>query len=476
MSDATRRVADGIAAGLPDPPDGMDERVLTALGAAAPRRRRRRLPAPRLRVAAGVAAVTAALAALPSTLDRTPSAAAVAIGPLTADCSQTRPGGAIEVAAVWAGSEARTFARVLQQFSKETGIKVVYHYETRDIPAKLRARVRAGCPPDVALLPQPGLLTEFARQGAIQPLDARTASLVRRSYDRVWQRLGSVDGRAFGVWFKASNKSLLWYRPSVLDRAPATWAQLRETLRALRKVSARPLAIGGADGWTLTDWFENLYLQSEGAARYDALTRHDLAWTDASVLRTLQRLADLLGDRDAVGDRAALLNRTFEAAIKDALAPGGASVLITEGDFVRSFLGADPDVAVAPFPAPRAGAPAAVVVGGDVAARFSRSRAATRLLRFLATPRAAEHWAAAGGFTSPNHGVRADQYPDPLTRVAAHHLASAPVVRFDLSDLQPTAFGATAGRGMWELFRALAAGDSAAEVAEQLEAARRRAG
>jgi len=474
--DATRRAAEQIAAGLPEPPEGMDARVLAALAAERPRRARVWRPL-HLRVAAGAAAVVLVLAALPSSLDRTDTAAAVPIAPLSASCPAKTHPGAIEVAAVWAGSEARTFARVLGQFSEQTGLKVVYRYETRNIPAKLRARVRAGCPPDVALIPQPGLLHEFAREGAVKPLDARTAALVRRDYGATWQRLGSVEGRAYGVWFKASNKSLLWYRSDAVARPPETWAELRSALAGLGARSQRPLAIGGADGWTLTDWFENLYLQIEGRARYDALTRHTLRWTDASVTRTLTKLADLLTDRAAVGPRDALLSRTFETAVRDALGPGGGSAFVSEGDFVRSFLGADPgDIAVAPFPQARAGAPRSVVVGGDVAARFSSSRAAARLLRFLASPAAAEQWARAGGFTSPNRRVGSDVYPDALTRVAANYLARAQVVRFDLSDLQPPAFGATAGQGMWELFRSLAAGAKPAEVAEQLEAARVSAG
>ena len=42
--------------------------------------------------------------------------------------------------------------------------------------------------------------------------------------------------------------------------------------------------------------------------------------------------------------------------------------------------------------------------------------------------------------------MRRAAYPDALTRRAAAALARATTVRFDLSDLQPPAFGATAGR------------------------------
>jgi alpha-glucoside transport system substrate-binding protein len=74
-------------------------------------------------------------------------------------------------------------------------------------------------------------------------------------------------------------------------------------------------------------------------------------------------------------------------------------------------------------------------------------------MRYLATAAAAEPWARAGGFLSPNRSVGPSAYPDALTRRAAATLARATTVRFDLSDLQPPAFGATAEQGMWAIFQ-----------------------
>ena len=41
-----------------------------------------------------------------------------------------------------------------------------------------------------------------------------------------------------------------------------------------------PYSIGAADGWTLTDLFENIYLRTAGAEKYDQLTKHEILWTD----------------------------------------------------------------------------------------------------------------------------------------------------------------------------------------------------
>jgi len=46
-------------------------------------------------------------------------------------------------------------------------------------------------------------------------------------------------------------------------------------------------SIGGADGWTLTDWFENVYLRTAGPEKYDQLTAHEIPWTDQSVVEEM---------------------------------------------------------------------------------------------------------------------------------------------------------------------------------------------
>ncbi|MDQ3766737.1 MAG: carbohydrate ABC transporter substrate-binding protein, partial [Actinomycetota bacterium] len=94
----------------------------------------------------------------------------------------------------------------------------------------------------------------------------------------------------------------------------------------------------------------------------------------------------------------------------------------------------------------------AVVGGGDVGVALTDNPDAQALLAFLATPEAAEVWASKGGFISPNEKLDMSVYPDEISgRIAEGVVAAAGSgsFRFDMSDLQPAEFGATAGRGMW---------------------------
>ena len=251
--------------------------------------------------------------------------------------------------------------------------------------------------------------------------------------------------------------------------------------KRLRAAGFVPWTLAGApeDAWTLTDWFENLYLRSAGPARYDALAGHRLSWTHPSVVAALERMRRILAPAFTTAPRV-FSRTTFPASVAQLFALHPRVAMLLEGDFVPGVAGPAPaqlgvDVDVFVFPGPGPGATERYVVGGGDVATLMRppSRAAVELMRFLASPRAAEVWARRGGFVSPNEQVALDAYPDGVTRTIARSLLDAgDGFHFDLSDLQPVAFGGTTGAGMWSLLRDFIAGKSdARQTATQLEAA-----
>lgn len=394
-------------------------------------------------------------------------------------------GARVEVVGVWQDAEQAAFERVLAGFEAESGATVRYTTTGgRDVGATLDARLAAGDPPDVAVIPQPGLLARYARAGAIVPLDGPTRRQVEGGYGAVWRRLATVDGRLYGVWFKAANKSLVWYSIGAFERAgvvpPTRLASLADVAGALAAAGTPPFAVSAApaDAWTLTDWFENLYLRVAGPDRYDALAERRLAWTDPTVGETLRLLADLLAAAHVAGGPDGALAATFPESVAAVFSPTPAAAMVVGGDFVagvaRGSVAATvgTDVDVFPFPEPRPER-RYVVGGGDAAVLMRDSPPGRALVRYLATPEAAETWAALGGFVSANEDVDLAAYPDAVSRRAARALLEAgDGLRFDLSDLQPVGFGGTTGQGMGAILRDFLAGPGdAAATADRLEQA-----
>lgn len=417
--------------------------------------------------AAGLATAIAACGTAPTTTPTTPAA------------GKSLDGVRIEVVAKWTGEEQKNFEQVLKAFSDQTGARVVYASTGEDTGAYLGPRVTSGNPPDVAILPQPGLVKQYADQKALKPLDDAVRKQLDDNYTDYWKRLGSADGRLYGVLVKAAHKSLIWYRQSAFDEAgakpPATWDELMTTAQTIADAGTPPFSFCGASGWTLTDLFENIYLSTAGPEKYDQLAAHEIPWTDASVGVALTRMAEIFRRPEFVnGGASGALQTDFPTCVTQLYGQRKAAMVI-EADFVAVSAveaGATIGEEAKTFPFPKVGETAPVVLGGDIAVVMKESPAAQRLLAFLASKEGGEIWARLPGYLSPNRNVSPDTYPDPLTRQLGQTIVSAgEAVRYDMSDLAPSAFGGTDGKGEWKLLQDLLRDPSGVKkIQRQLEA------
>ena len=369
--------------------------------------------------------------------------------------------GTVSVMAVWTGPEQASFQAVLDGF-KEANPDVTVNYTSAgdQLPTQLSTAVEGGNPPDIAVLPQPGLMTDFAKKDALKPLDFAKDDIQTNMGDSAIE-LGSVDGTLYGFLFKAANKSTVWYNVAAFEDAgvepPTTWDEFLEAAKTINASGVPAYSIGGADGWTLTDLFENIYLRSAGAEKYDQLSKHEIPWTDQSVKDALTEMGKVLSDTDNIaGGSAGALQTDFPTSVSNVFSASPKAAQVMEGDFVPGVvehgLEAETDYNVYAFPE-IGDSGAAVVGGGDTVVMFNDSPAAQALIKYLASADAAEIWAKRGGFASLNKEVDSSVYPDAITQTTAGALGEAEVFRFDLSDLQPAAFGGTVGQGLFKLFQ-----------------------
>ncbi|MET7381091.1 ABC transporter substrate-binding protein [Streptomyces sp. NPDC005526] len=370
-------------------------------------------------------------------------------------------GTTLEVAAVWTGAEQTNFKKVLAEFEKRTGAKVTFVPAQDPIINFLGSKIAGGQPPDVALLPQPGAIKQAVDKKWAKPLGAEARAQLAKNYSQGWQDIGTVGGKQYGVYYKAANKSLIWYNAQVFENAgaqePKTWKDLLSTAQKVYDSGVTPFSVGGADGWTLTDWFENVYLSQAGPEKYDQLAQHKIKWTDPSVKDALTTLAQVWGKKDYLaGGPDGALQTEFPASVTQTFTGGDQpkAAMVYEGDFAQVNIGetkAKVGTGAKVFPFPAVGGTAPVVSGGDAAVVLKDSKAAQALVTFLASPDAATIQAKLGGYLSPNKNVPDSAYPNAVQqRIAKALIASGDSFRFDMSDQAPQAFGGTPGKGEWK--------------------------
>ncbi|MFF3646118.1 ABC transporter substrate-binding protein [Streptomyces sp. NPDC002564] len=370
-------------------------------------------------------------------------------------------GESVSVSAVWGGAERKVFLKVLDEFEKRTGAKVSFVPAQDPIISFLESKVAGGQPPDVAMLPQVGAIEQAVANKWAKPVGPEALKQLDKNYAQGWKDLGAVDGKQYGVYFKAANKSLVWYNARVFDNAgvkvPKTWDAFLQTAQTIYDSGVPPVSVAGAEAWTLTDWFENIYLSQAGPEKYDQLAQHKIKWTDPSVKDALTTLGGLFGKKGFVaGGADGALQTEFPASVKQTFRGGDQpkAGMVFEGDMVslsiaetKAEVGKDAKV----FPFPAVGSDSPAVVGGDAAVALKDSKGAQALLTFLGSPDSAKIWAEAGGFVSPNKNLDMSAYPNDVQRnIAKALIAAGDDIRFDMSDQAPQSFGGTPGKGEWK--------------------------
>jgi alpha-glucoside transport system substrate-binding protein len=368
--------------------------------------------------------------------------------------------GDVSIMAIWGGEEQASFQAVIDGFTElYPNVNVKYTSGGDNLAPLLSTAVEGGNPPDIAAVGQPGLMADFAQQGAIQPIDDLRDAIVENFGESVAD-VGAVDGTQYGVLFKGANKSTIWYNVASFEEAgvepPETWEQLNEVRDTLKAAGITPYSVGVDVGWPMSDLFENIYIRTAGPEMYDQLTTHEIPWTDQSVKDALTIMADVVGDpANMAGGTDAALQTEMPDSVAKVFTDSPEAAMVIIGDFApgvtETTLEPETGFNVFTFPSIEGSGPS-VVGGGDLFIEFKDNPAADAFLEYLTTPEAAELWAARGGFSSPNKNLDTSVYPDEITRTTAGALAEAEVFRFDMSDLQPAAFGGTPGQGLFKHF------------------------
>ena len=362
--------------------------------------------------------------------------------------------GSIVVTSLWGGTEQEAFEAVLAAFTEETGIEAQYEANRTDYATVLRTRIQGGEPPDVAIIPGIGTLRSLAREGALIPLSELGIAQadIEGNYAPGILDVGVVDDELYGIMVKLNSKATIWYSPERFEEMgvePAEdWDGLLQLTEDIKAADATPWSLGATDGWTLTDWFEIMYLKMHGTDAYDTLFSPDGDWTDDTVQATIDKMLEILNEENVDGgvDGASAtafvdaIGKVFSTSPSAELYYGGGFVGgIATGDDVNPELQGQEGTAINwfPFPTIDGNGEGLVTYGGDVMAALVADSDVAAFMEYLTTAEAGQVWAEGGTIISPIVEVDTSVYPTSLIQAEADQVTSAEAVRFDGSDLLP---------------------------------------
>ena len=123
--------------------------------------------------------------------------------------------------------EDTTHEKSYELFTTCTGAEVVYE-GSKEFEAQLIVRVKSGNPPDIAYVPQPGLLNTLVTDTQkVLPAPENVAANVDEFWGEDWKAYGTVEDTFYAAPLGANIKSFVWYSPSMFEEngweIPETW-------------------------------------------------------------------------------------------------------------------------------------------------------------------------------------------------------------------------------------------------------------
>ncbi|TPW27168.1 ABC transporter substrate-binding protein [Pararhizobium mangrovi] len=391
----------------------------------------------------------------------------------------------------WRGQDEDLFQSVIAYFEEATGAKVDYS-SSENYEQQIVIDTQAGNPPNIAILPQPGLIQDLASKGLLTPLGQDTADFVQKNYAAgdSWKGFGTYTGKDgdkhfYALPYKADLKSLVWYVPANFQDAgyevPKTMEDLKKLTQQIVDDGGTPWCIGlgsgGATGWPATDWVEDILLRQQDPSVYDKWVTNEIPFDDPKIVEAIKTFGWFAKNPKFVaGGPQAVATTDFREAPNGLFSIPPKCFMHKQAQFISDFfpenvkVGQDVDFFYfPPYGDKDLGRP--VLGAGTLAMITKDSKAAEAFIDFLKTPISHEIWMAQTGFLTPFKQVNTAVYTNDVLKREDDILLNATTYRFDGSDLMPGKIGAGAfWKGMVDFVGGMSAKQSAEEIQKAWDA------
>lgn len=388
----------------------------------------------------------------------------------------------VQIVTPYAAGDAPGFSAALDDLREATGLEVEVLAESGNLVDTALLRIAAGNPPDLVVVPQPGVVKDLYELGAVKAFPSKVREKVAEDLPPGLEHLSTIDGELVSVWAQTST-SMMWYRSEIFaakgwqpPTTPAEFDALVDRIAADGEYAAFCVGIEakGATGWYLTDWLENLLLTRHGAELYDRWTSHQIPFNSPEVVEELQRMSRWFTDPDITyGTPDKVLSTAVEggfsliaqdpapcvmtfnsqwvfATIQDKIDDGAVDVALPGAP---APTGSTPTLSAFQMPAAE-GLPPALALGGDQLVALSDRPEVWQVIEYVASKEWGRPWAEIGGFLSPHRSFDTSAYTDLPSAILTDALHRTEVQRFDGTDEMPTEVGSgTAWSGMVDLVK-----------------------
>ena len=387
------------------------------------------------------------------------AATALVAAAALAGCGGGSGGGNSKTVTIWSSVDKPVqdgLEKVLKDKVKADGITIKWQ-RVDNINQLIMQKIQANDTPDIAFIPQPGVVADIVKRGKGVPLE-NVVDMANLKTDMIPGTLdsGMVNGKLYGLLISANVKSLVFYPKKAFEAAgytaPKSLDELQQLTDKIKADGKTPWCMGmesgAATGWAATDWMEDLVMRTGGPDVYKNWVSHKVKFDSPEVKAAANEMDKLLfTDGNVLGGRKSIASTAFGTAGNPMFDAKPGCFMYRQGSFITDFFpdnvkkDLDNQVGVFGFPPKEAGGDNPILGGGDMGMVLNDSANTKKVFKYLSEADIGNEAAGSSTFISPHKSFDASKYPNKVKAAAAAVGAGATELLFDGSDQMPGEVG-----------------------------------
>ncbi len=346
---------------------------------------------------------------------------------------------------------------VVDPEAKKQGITIKWQ-KVDNINQLIITKIQANDVPDIAAIPQPGVVADIVKRGKATPLDFLDQGALEKTLLPGMLEAGTVNDKLYGIFVNASAKSLVFYPKKAFEaagyEAPKSLDGLNQLTEQIKSDGKTPWCMGiesaAATGWPATDWFEDLIMRYGGPDQYNDWVSHKIKFDSPLVRKAAKEFETLLfTEGNTLGGRKSIASNNFGIAGNPMFDDPPGCFMFKQGSFITGFFpkdvqaNADTEIGVFGLPPATEGGDNPLLGGGDLAVLLKNTAGAQAVMKLMSQTNICDEAAKTGAYLCPhNKDFDTSKYPGKVSREVSEIANSASSFLFDGSDQMPGAVGA----------------------------------